>query len=119
MLAEHAGRRLEFQPGGAAPAHGRVGGRRHHECDGDGQGGIAGLPNGLAARSSAICRTGPANATQLQNLDYGLVSDDRLLLGRRQTRRDAGEDVEAPTVGWAGWTSAAMTDVITRRTRAA
>ena len=115
MLAEHAEDRLEFQPGGAAPPMDASAGGGITSSDGDGQGSVAGLPNRLRREVFGYLPYWAANATQLQNLDYSLVSTIAYFsIGANANGTLAKASSGQPTVGWAGWTSAAMTDVITK-----
>jgi spore germination protein YaaH len=115
MLAEHAGDTIEFIPG-ASPAPMSVttgGGTTSSEVGG--QGSIAGLPNGLRREVFGYLPYWSANASQLDNLEYGLVSTIAYFsVGASANGTLAKTSGGEPSVGWAGWTSAAMTDVITK-----
>jgi spore germination protein YaaH len=113
MLAEHAADAVEFTPGGtpAALDSSTTGGT----TTSDGQGAIASLPNHLRREVFGYLPYWAANATQLQNLDYSLVSTIAYFsVGARANGTLAKTSGGAPTAGWAGWNSAAMTDVISK-----
>ena len=107
MLAEHAGepgrrsrRARRPQPIATAGAEGQRRPRRAASA------GSPACRTASATRSSATCRTGAVERATMANLDYDLVSTHRVLLGRRQTRRNAAKTPADPH-GWSGWNSAA------------
>ena len=76
---------------------------------------IAGLPNHLRREASGDLPYWAANATQLKNLNYGLVSTIAYFsVGAQANGTLAKTSGGAPTTGWSGWDSAAMTDVISK-----
>ena len=113
MLAEHAEDAVDFTPGGTpAPLGSSTTGGA---VTSDGQGAIAGLPNHLRREVFGYLPYWAVTASQLQNLKYGLVSTIAYFsVGARANGTLAKTSGGASTTGWAGWTSAAMTDVISK-----
>jgi spore germination protein YaaH len=79
-----------------------------------GQGASAALPNGLFREVFGYLPYWMLGSSSMPYLDYGLLSTIAYFSVGAQSngsllKTDAMGD---PTVGWAGWTSAAMTDVI-------
>jgi len=115
MLAEHAGDTLDFPPGGAPAPMGTLPGGGTTTSEGGGQGSIAGLPNGLRREVFGYLPYWATTESQLQNLDYGLLSTIAFFsVGARADGTLAKTSSGQATVGWAAWTSALMTDVITK-----
>ena len=114
MLAEHADDAVDFTPGGMpAPMGTPVTGGTTSSAGG--QGSIAGLPNHLRREVFGYLPYWAANASQLKNLNYGLVSTIAYFsVGAQANGTLAKTSGGAPTTGWAGWNSAAMTDVISK-----
>jgi spore germination protein YaaH len=113
MLVEHADDELNFAPG-AVPA------KLERPDDGgvsgvEGMGGVAGLPNGLRREVFGYLPYWQTNPTALANMNYGLVSTIAYFsVGARAGGTLAKTSGGQPTTGWAGWTSAALTDAISR-----
>ena len=115
MLAEHADDAVDFTPGGMPAPHGD---RRDRWDDGSrrtAQAAIAGLPNDLSREVFGYLPYWAVERHQLEYLDYGLVSTIAYFsVGARRDGTLAKTSGGAPTTGWAGWNSAAMTDVISK-----
>ena len=115
MLAEHAGDTLEFQPGRAPAPMDTLAGGGTTTSEAGGQGSMAGLPNGLRREVFGYLPYWATTESQLQNLDYGLLSTIAFFsVGARADGTLAKTSGGQATVGWAAWTSALMTDVITK-----
>jgi spore germination protein YaaH len=79
-----------------------------------GQGGVSALPNGLFREVFGYLPYWMLDSASLANLDYGLVSTIAYFSVGAQSngsllKLDAEGDA---TVGWSGWTSSSMTEVI-------
>ncbi len=113
MLTQHAGDELEFAPGGAPAPLSLPGGGGTTALDGSG--GVAGLPNGLRREVFGYLPYWAATPAQLSNMNYGLVSTIAYFsVGARANGTLAKTSGGEPTVGWAGWNSSTMTDVIAK-----
>jgi spore germination protein YaaH len=114
MLEEHAADDATFTPGSApqpfvapAPDRGTV-------TQEGGAGGIAALPNGLSHEVFGYLPYWSLSSGALANLDYDRVSTIAYFsVGARKDGTLAKTSGGVATTGWAGWTSSAMTGVIT------
>ena len=74
---------------------------------------MAGLPNGLSHEVFGYLPYWTLSSSQLSNLDYDLVSTIAYFsVGARRDGTLEKSVNGTPTSGWAGWTSASMTNVI-------
>jgi spore germination protein YaaH len=114
MLAEHAHDELAFTPGETPePLSAPTNGGGTTSLDSGGTGGIAGLPNGLRHEVFGYLPYWAVTASQLENLNYGLVSTIAYFsVDARANGTLAKTSSGEPTTGWAGWTSSAMSGVI-------
>ena len=114
MLAEHAGDDLQFTAGDVpAPLEPSATGGGTTSVESGGTGGIAGLPNGLRQEVFGYLPYWATSPSLLENLNYGLVSSIAYFsVGARSNGTLAKTTNGEPTIGWAGWTSSAMTGVI-------
>ena len=111
MLSEHANDSLGFTPGGEPAALAEPeGGAGVMSLDG-GTGGIAALPNGLNHEVYGYLPYWALTSAQLANLDYELLSTIAYFsVGARSD----GTLVKGDSLGWSGWSSSAMTGVISK-----
>ena len=113
MLAEHAADASTFAPGTApqpivTPT--QEGGTVTVE---GGVGGIAALPNGLSHEVFGYLPYWKLSSGDMAYLDYDLVSTVAYFsVGARKDGTLEKTANGTPTTGWAGWTSSAMTNVI-------
>jgi spore germination protein YaaH len=117
MLVEHADDVPAFTPGGApAPLAAPDVGGGAISVAGEASGGIAALPNGLSKEVFGYLPYWAVTPAQLANLDYRLVTSIAYFsVGARGDGTLAKTtSTGAPTTGWAAWTSADMTSVISK-----
>ena len=116
MLAEHAADASTFTPGGAAADRGTAGTGGTVPAEG-GVGGVAGLPNGLSHEVFGYLPYWALSSGHMLSTSTTTSSrrsrTSRSVPGR--TERSRRRPAERRRPGWAGWTSAAMTNVIASR----
>ena len=112
MLASHEGDAIAFTPGDApaGPAGIPTFGSEGTVAA---AGGIAGLPNGLFREVLGYLPYWMLEADELATLDYSLLSTIAYFsVGAQPDGTLAKGTASAPSTGWGGWTSSAMTGVI-------
>src|SRR6187399_1694237 len=112
MLASHEGDAIAFTPGDApaGPAGIPTFGSEGTVAA---AGGIAGLPNGLFREVLGYLPYWMLEADELATLDYSLLSTVAYFsVGAQPDGTLAKGTASAPSTGWGGWTSSAMTGVI-------
>ena len=115
MLAEHAADPSTFVEGAVPDALSAPDVGISANGAQDGVGAIGGLPNGLFRDVFGYLPYWMLDAENLANLDYSLVSTIAYFsVGAQANGTLAKGTAAAPSTGWAGWTSSAMTDVISR-----
>jgi spore germination protein YaaH len=113
MLAEHADDAIAFVPGDIPPPLTTTPGEGGAVSSEDGVGAVAGLPNGLSHEVFGYLPYWMLSSSHMASLRYDLVTTIAYFsVGARQDGTLEKTINGVPTSGWAGWTSAAMTNVI-------